>query len=77
MGLAAVCWAIWRTRNAVCFDKKRIKSPIEIMCDVLIFTYWSELHKSELEKQVLQDAETIKMIALLFHQQDMKTRAQE
>ncbi|AQK91324.1 Transcription factor MYB12 [Zea mays] len=37
----------------------------------------TELHKSELEKQVLQDAETIKMIALLFHQQDMKTRAQE
>lgn len=49
------------------------------MCDVLLSSciYWAGLQKSELEKQVLQGAETIKAIALLFHQQDMKTQAQE
>jgi hypothetical protein len=30
-----------------------------------------------MEKQILQGEETIKAIALLFHQQDMKTQAQE
>jgi len=41
VGLSAVCWAIWRVRNTVCFDKKRIKTPTEIifmMCSFL--TYW-------------------------------------
>jgi hypothetical protein len=22
LGLVAICWAIWKTRNAVCFEKK-------------------------------------------------------
>jgi hypothetical protein len=22
VGLAAICWALWRTRNNICFDKK-------------------------------------------------------
>ena len=32
VGLAAICWAIWRARNLSCFEQKRIKSPIEIVC---------------------------------------------
>jgi len=24
--LAAVCWALWKTRNNLCFEKKMIKS---------------------------------------------------
>ena len=36
-----------------------------------------EVWLSELEKQVLQGTEGIKAIALLFHQQDMKTQAQD
>jgi hypothetical protein len=26
LGLAAVCWAIWKTRNEMCFEKKRINN---------------------------------------------------
>jgi hypothetical protein len=37
VGLTAVIWAIWRTRNVVCFDKKRIKSPTEIVCLICSF----------------------------------------
>jgi hypothetical protein len=46
-----------------------------MMCSFV--TYWAGVQKSELEKQVLQGAETIKAIALLFHQKDMNIQAQE
>jgi hypothetical protein len=51
VGLAAVCWAIWRTRNAVCFEGKRVKSPTEIICLICSFlTYWTGLLKEELKE---------------------------
>jgi hypothetical protein len=31
-GLAAVCWATWKTRNKACFGKIRVKHPVEILC---------------------------------------------
>jgi hypothetical protein len=37
VGLAAVCWAIWRSGNVVCFENKRIKSPTEIVCMICSF----------------------------------------
>jgi hypothetical protein len=30
LGFAAVCWAIWKARNAACFDKKLINNPNKI-----------------------------------------------
>jgi hypothetical protein len=54
VGLAAVIWAIWRTRNAACFDKKRVKSPTEIVCLICSFlTYWAGLLKEGLKEQVI------------------------
>ena len=32
VGLAAICWAIWRMRNKIHFDKKVVRSPTEIIC---------------------------------------------
>lgn len=29
-GVAAICWAIWKARNKVCFDKKLINSKLQI-----------------------------------------------
>jgi hypothetical protein len=80
MGIAAVFWPFGRPGLQCILDKKRIKSPTEIICVMCSFiTYWAGpgLRKSEMEKQILQGEETIKAIALLFHQQDMKTQAQE
>ena len=54
-----------------------LKSPIEVLYVMSIITYWAVLQKAELEKQVLQGAETIKAIALLFHQKDMKSQVQK
>lgn len=36
-GFASVCWAVWKCRNKVVFDKKKIKSPAEIILHACIF----------------------------------------
>jgi hypothetical protein len=78
VGLAAVIWAIWRTRNTVCFDNKRVKSPTEIVCLICSFlTYWADLLKEGLKEQVIQGAEVVKSTALFFHKQDQQSRARE
>jgi hypothetical protein len=37
LGLVAICWAIWKTRNAVCFEKKILRYPLEILCFACTF----------------------------------------
>jgi hypothetical protein len=37
LGLVAVCWAIWKARNAACFDKKMIKNPNKIIFSTCLF----------------------------------------
>jgi hypothetical protein len=34
IGIAAIYWAIWKTRNGVCFEGKVITSPITIICQL-------------------------------------------
>jgi hypothetical protein len=67
-GLSAICWAIWKVRNKVYFDKKPVLSPTEIVCVASSFiSYWAGLHK-EGDKQALEiGAEAMKNAALLFH----------
>ncbi|KAF8647539.1 hypothetical protein HU200_065347 [Digitaria exilis] len=41
VGLASICWAIWKARNNICFQKKKIRSPTEIICSITSFlSYW-------------------------------------
>jgi hypothetical protein len=30
-GLATICWAIWKARNRLCFEKKTVKDPTDII----------------------------------------------
>ena len=46
-----------------------------MICSFLI--YWAGLLKGDLEQQVVQGAEAVKMAALLFHKQDMQSRTQD
>lgn len=68
VGLAAICWALWKARNSICFDKKTIRSPTEIICSISSFlTYWAELQSQE-DKEALEDgAEALKKMALHSH----------
>jgi hypothetical protein len=53
LGLAAVCWAIWRARNDVCYEKKVIKNPIVILYSGCTFmSYWSGLYPEEKQKLI-------------------------
>lgn len=70
VGLAAICWAIWKARNAFCFEKKLTRLPTEIICSVSSFvTYWAGLHKEDDKKELEQGAEALMKTALQFHPQ--------
>ena len=44
-GISAICWAIWKARNRVCFDRKLIKNPIEIICHAgALMRFWIGLY---------------------------------
>jgi hypothetical protein len=35
--LGAVCWALWKARNKVAIEKKIMKSPQEVLYNVIFF----------------------------------------
>ena len=60
IGLAPICWAIWKTRNNNCFEQKLISSPMEIVCLASSFLkYWAGLHKEELQVGLLERVKTL------------------
>ena len=71
IGLAAICWAIWLTRNAISFERKKCRSPTEIICLAASFiAYWAGLQNPG-DKMVLESGtEAMKNIALFFHPQE-------
>jgi len=78
LGLAAVCWAIWRIRNSVCIESKSVKSPTKIICMICSFiTYWAGLQKVDMEKQLVQGMDIVNKMALSFHKKDMERHSQE
>jgi hypothetical protein len=44
VGISAVCWEIWKTRNKVTFEKHKMRTPCEIMFLASSFLmYWAGL----------------------------------
>jgi len=71
VGLAPICWAIWKTRNKACFEKRMISSPTEIICLASSFlSYWAGLQKGSAKEELETGAEAIKMTAINFHPRD-------
>ena len=70
VGLSAICWAIWLTRNNFSFEGKLTRSSTEVICLASSFiSYWAGLQKGN-DKEVLESgADTLKQAALYFHQQ--------
>lgn len=53
LGLAAICWAIWKARSKAYFEKKLIKHPAEILCHACSFmNFWTGLIKTDFQAQV-------------------------
>jgi len=68
VGLAAICWAIWRAHNNICFEKKLIRSPTEIVCLASSFlVFWAELQNVADWAILEAGAEALKSTALQFH----------
>jgi hypothetical protein len=53
LGLSVVCWAIWRARNDICFEKKEFKNPIVIIYSTCTFMYyWPGLYPEDTQKLI-------------------------
>ena len=69
--VAAICWSLWIARNGVCFEKKMIRSPAEIIWSACSFlSYWAGLQKEEDRDQLEEGATALKNAALSFHPQE-------
>jgi len=63
-GVAAICWAIWKSRNRAVFYKKLIKSPLEIVCHACaLMIYWSGLYAELDQDQLVEGANTMLRVA--------------
>jgi hypothetical protein len=48
VGIAAICWAIWNTRNKITFDKYKMRTPCEVMfLSFALLMYWAGLQKEQ------------------------------
>jgi hypothetical protein len=65
LGLAVVCWAIWSTRNSICFEKKDCKNPCEIIFLTCLFIrYWSGLYIGVCQEMMEKGVETMIRVAM-------------
>ncbi|PNT60803.1 hypothetical protein BRADI_5g05195v3 [Brachypodium distachyon] len=67
-GVAAICWAIWKSRNNACFENKWIKHPVDLICYTCVFLkYWAGLHKQADKEALLEGAAVLQRVALGIH----------
>jgi hypothetical protein len=53
LGLATICWSLWKARNKACFTKKQSKHPGEIIYAACSFMhYLAGLYPEESEKAI-------------------------
>jgi hypothetical protein len=65
VGVAAICWAIWKTRNKACFDGKLLNDPISVICDACVLIgYWAGLFAEGDKESLVDGANTMLAIAL-------------
>jgi hypothetical protein len=66
VGVAATCWAIWRCRNDVIFNKIKINSIMQVIFRVAYWLrFWAHLQRDEQAKDTLSSmSKRLKMIAL-------------
>lgn len=63
-GIGAICWGIWKCRNKAVFEKKLIKSPVEIICHICsLLMYWTGLYDEHEREQMKQGVETVLNVA--------------
>lgn len=65
IGSAALCWSIWKSRNAICFQNKYPGDPTNI---VFSLCYWIDawyiLRKSDTKVQLLRASDILKKVVV-------------
>ena len=66
VGVAAVCWAIWRCRNDTIFNKIKVNSILQVIFrETYWLRFWAQLQRDEQAKNTLSlMSKNIEMIAL-------------
>jgi hypothetical protein len=65
LGLDVICWAIWKTRNMVWFEKKMLANPINIIFFACAFIrYWAGLYSQETQRLIKDGVEVMMTTAL-------------
>jgi hypothetical protein len=65
LGLAEICWAIWKARNKVCLGKKLIKDPVEIIFSACSYMfYWAGLYSEDMQSMISAGVETMMWAAI-------------
>ena len=66
VGVAAFCWAIWRCRNDIVFNKIKINLIMQVIFrGTYWMRFWAQLQRDEQAKNMLSLlSKNIKMIAL-------------
>jgi hypothetical protein len=68
LGVAALCWAIWKTRNKACFEGKLISSPMSLICYMCSFLrYWAGLQTGDDKELLLEGASCLQLGAIAAH----------
>lgn len=63
IGLAAVCWSIWKCGSWTCFVKKMIGSPVEVVYGICSFIrYWAG-HQNDEGKEMLLGGSELLLVA--------------
>lgn len=65
VGIAAICWAIWKRRNKVCFEGKKLHNPLEIISHACaLMKNWAGLQKDIDKELLIQGADAMFKIAV-------------
>jgi hypothetical protein len=66
VGVAAVCWAIWRCRNDIIFNKIKVNSILQVIFRGMYWLrFWAQLQRDEQDKSLLSVmSKDIELIAL-------------
>jgi hypothetical protein len=56
-GIAAICWALWLSRNDIVFDKCSMKTYMQVLYRGTHWgRFWAQLQRSDEEKTLLMNA---------------------
>jgi hypothetical protein len=76
VGIVALCWAIWKTRNNACFEGKLISSPLGLICYMCAFLrYWEGLQNEKDKELLLEGATRLQRGASAAHEVARTTRS--